>query len=77
MAEVWGCRVPVNGRAWRPDAGHLRPLLDKTFAFDQTLEALAYLEQGRANGKVGITRLSSFGAKIAKSASLASLPNGP
>ena len=22
-----------------PGAGHLRPLLDKTFAFDQTLEA--------------------------------------
>jgi NADPH:quinone reductase-like Zn-dependent oxidoreductase len=37
------------------DAGHLRPLIDKTFPFDQTLEALAYLEQGRANGKVVIT----------------------
>jgi NADPH:quinone reductase-like Zn-dependent oxidoreductase len=37
------------------DAGHLRPLIDKTFPFDQTLEALAYLEQGRANGKVIIT----------------------
>ena len=37
------------------DAGHLRPLIDKTFPFDQTLEALAYVEQGRANGKVGIT----------------------
>jgi NADPH:quinone reductase-like Zn-dependent oxidoreductase len=37
------------------DAGHLRPLIDKTFAFDQTLEALAYVEQGRANGKVVIT----------------------
>jgi Zinc-binding dehydrogenase len=24
------------------DAGHLRPLIDQTFAFDQTLEALAY-----------------------------------
>jgi NADPH:quinone reductase-like Zn-dependent oxidoreductase len=34
------------------DAGHLRPLIDKTFPFDQTLEALAYVEQGRANGKV-------------------------
>jgi NADPH:quinone reductase-like Zn-dependent oxidoreductase len=37
------------------DAGHLRPLIDKTFPFDQTLDALAYVEQGRANGKVVIT----------------------
>ena len=37
------------------DAGHLRPLIDTTFPFDQTLEALAYVEQGRANGKVVIT----------------------
>jgi NADPH:quinone reductase-like Zn-dependent oxidoreductase len=37
------------------DAGHLRPLVDKSFPFDQTLEALAYVERGRANGKVVIT----------------------
>src|SRR5829696_224706 len=37
------------------DAGHLRPLIDKTSPFDQTVEALAYLERGRANGKVVIT----------------------
>jgi NADPH:quinone reductase-like Zn-dependent oxidoreductase len=37
------------------DAGHLRPVIDKTFPFDETLEALAYVEQGRANGKVVIT----------------------
>jgi NADPH:quinone reductase-like Zn-dependent oxidoreductase len=37
------------------DAGHLRPVVDRTFAFDQTLEALAYVEQGRATGKVLIT----------------------
>jgi NADPH:quinone reductase-like Zn-dependent oxidoreductase len=37
------------------DAGHLRALIDKTFPFDQTLEALAYVEQGRATGKVVIT----------------------
>jgi NADPH:quinone reductase-like Zn-dependent oxidoreductase len=36
------------------DAGHLRPVIDTTFAFDQTLEALAYVEQGRAKGKVTI-----------------------
>jgi NADPH:quinone reductase-like Zn-dependent oxidoreductase len=37
------------------DAGHLRPLIDKTFPFDQTLESLAYVERGRATGKVVIT----------------------
>jgi NADPH:quinone reductase-like Zn-dependent oxidoreductase len=37
------------------DAGQLRPVIDRTFPFDQTLEALAYVEQGRANGKVVIT----------------------
>jgi NADPH:quinone reductase-like Zn-dependent oxidoreductase len=37
------------------DSGHLRPLIDRTFPFDQTLEALAYVEHGRANGKVVIT----------------------
>jgi NADPH:quinone reductase-like Zn-dependent oxidoreductase len=37
------------------DAGQLRPVIDKTFPFDQTLEALAYVEQGGAKGKVVIT----------------------
>jgi NADPH:quinone reductase-like Zn-dependent oxidoreductase len=37
------------------DAGHLRPVIDKTFPFEQTLEALAYVEHGRATGKVIIT----------------------
>ena len=37
------------------DAGHLRPVIDNTFPFEQTVEALAYVEQGRANGKVVIT----------------------
>src|SRR4051794_11493606 len=37
------------------DAGRLRPLLGRTFPFDQTLDALAYAEQGRATGKVVIT----------------------
>jgi NADPH:quinone reductase-like Zn-dependent oxidoreductase len=37
------------------NAGHLRPVIDETFPFDQTLQALAYVEQGRANGKVVIT----------------------
>lgn len=38
------------------DAGHLRPVLDSTFAFDQTIEALAYVESGKAKaGKVVVT----------------------
>lgn len=37
------------------DGGHLRPVLDRTFPFDQTIEALAYVEQGKARGKVVIT----------------------
>jgi NADPH:quinone reductase-like Zn-dependent oxidoreductase len=36
------------------DAGHLRPVIDTTFPFDQTIEALSYVEQGRATGKVVI-----------------------
>jgi NADPH:quinone reductase-like Zn-dependent oxidoreductase len=34
------------------DAGHIHPVIDKVFPFDQTEEALAYLEEGRAKGKV-------------------------
>ena len=34
------------------DTGALRPVLDRTFPFDQTLEAMAYVEQGHAKGKV-------------------------
>ncbi|MDF0377234.1 NADP-dependent oxidoreductase [Methylophilus sp. YYY-1] len=36
------------------DSGHIKPVIDKVFSFDQTLEALAYLEAGRAKGKVVI-----------------------
>jgi NADPH:quinone reductase-like Zn-dependent oxidoreductase len=32
--------------------GRIRPVIDKVFPFDQAKEALAYLEQGRAKGKV-------------------------
>lgn len=38
------------------DAGTLRPVLDRTFPFDRTLDAMAHVEQGRANGKVVVTR---------------------
>jgi NADPH:quinone reductase-like Zn-dependent oxidoreductase len=38
------------------DAGHLHPVIDSTFAFDQTLEALAYVESGKVKaGKVVVT----------------------
>lgn len=36
------------------DAGAIRPVVDRVFPFDQTREALAYVETGRARGKVVI-----------------------
>ena len=33
-------------------SGRIRPVIDKVFPFEQAKEALAYLEQGRAKGKV-------------------------
>lgn len=35
--------------------GGIRPVLDRTFPFAQTNEAMAYLETGRAKGKVVVT----------------------
>jgi NADPH:quinone reductase-like Zn-dependent oxidoreductase len=38
------------------DAGVLRPVIDRTFPFEQTSEAMAYVEQGRTKaGKVVVT----------------------
>lgn len=34
------------------DAGIIRPVMDKVFPFEQTNEALSYVESGRAKGKV-------------------------
>ena len=34
------------------EAGTVRPVIDKVFPFDEAKEALAYLEKGRAKGKV-------------------------
>ena len=34
------------------EAEHIHPVIDKVFPFNQTKEALAYLEEGRAKGKV-------------------------
>jgi NADPH:quinone reductase-like Zn-dependent oxidoreductase len=52
--------MQANGSQLRELAGHyeagrLRPLIDKTFPFAETVEALAYVEHGHANGKVVIT----------------------
>lgn len=37
------------------DDGAIRPVVDRTFGFDQTLEALAYVDTGRAKGKVVVS----------------------
>ncbi|MDQ4112955.1 MAG: NADP-dependent oxidoreductase [Actinomycetota bacterium] len=38
------------------DDGILQPVLDRTFPFADTIEAMAYVEQGKANGKIVVTR---------------------
>jgi NADPH:quinone reductase-like Zn-dependent oxidoreductase len=38
------------------DAGILRPVLDRTFPFADTIEAMAHVEQGKANGKIVVIR---------------------
>lgn len=37
------------------EAADLRPVIDRTYAFDEAPEALAYVEGGRARGKVVVT----------------------
>ena len=37
------------------EAGTIRPVVDRTFPFDETNDAMAYVESGRAKGKVVIT----------------------
>ena len=37
------------------EAGVIRPVIDRQFPFDQTNEAFAYLDTGRAKGKVVVT----------------------
>lgn len=39
------------------DAGAIRPIIDRIFPFDDTLEALAYVESGRSKGKVVVTMI--------------------
>ena len=38
------------------DDGILQPVLDRTFPFAETIDAMAYVEQGKANGKIVVTR---------------------
>ncbi|HVE87394.1 MAG TPA: NADP-dependent oxidoreductase [Myxococcales bacterium] len=37
------------------ESGALRPVMDRTFPLDQTADALAYVEAGKAHGKVVLT----------------------
>ena len=37
------------------DAGIIRPILDRVSSFASTNEAIAYVESGRAKGKVVVT----------------------
>jgi NADPH:quinone reductase-like Zn-dependent oxidoreductase len=37
------------------DAGAIKPVIDRTFPFESTADALRYVEQGRSKGKVSIT----------------------
>ena len=37
------------------DSGIIRPVIDRTFPFESTKQALAYFDQGRAKGKIVIT----------------------
>lgn len=38
------------------DDGTLRPVLNRTFPFDETLAAMEWVESGKANGKIVVTR---------------------
>ena len=39
----------------RIESGAIRPVIDKVFPFESTNEALAYVDAGRAKGKVVVT----------------------
>ena len=52
--------------------GRIQPVIDKVFPFDQAKEALAYLAQGRAKGKV-VVKMSSDAGTNDLSSPLASL----
>ena len=52
---MWADGARLKALASLYDAGALRPVLDRTFPFDDTLDAMAYVEQGRAKGKIAVT----------------------
>jgi NADPH:quinone reductase-like Zn-dependent oxidoreductase len=52
---MWADGARLKALASLYDAGALRPVLDRTFPFDDTLDAMAYVEQGRAKGKIVVT----------------------
>jgi hypothetical protein len=46
------------------DAGKILPVIDRIFPFDQTKEALVYLKEGRAKGKVVVKVNSSIALEM-------------
>jgi NADPH:quinone reductase-like Zn-dependent oxidoreductase len=43
------------------DSGIIRPVVDRLFPFESTKDAMAYVESGRAKGKV-VVRMRSTGS---------------
>ena len=37
------------------EAGHVKPIMDRTYPFEQTADAIRYVEEGHARGKVVVT----------------------
>ena len=54
-AIVDGCRGGVGEITKLVDSGVLRPIVDRTYPFDQAPQALAHVDGGRSKGKVVIT----------------------
>lgn len=44
------------------EAGVIKPIIDQTFPFERTTDALSYVEQGRAKGKVVVTLSQEHGS---------------
>jgi NADPH:quinone reductase-like Zn-dependent oxidoreductase len=49
-----GCGKQLAEIAKLIESGAIKPVMDKVFPFEQTNEALAYVESGRSKGKVVI-----------------------
>lgn len=52
--QASGAQLTTLGALY--EAGTLRPVLDRAYPFERTLDAMAYVEQGKANGKIVVTR---------------------